>query len=306
MNKKLKKEIRHRIEYVCVLVIVQLVRLMSLKTMLRFAQGFGSLAFSLVKVRRKTVLKNLQAAFPEKNEAELTSIAKRTYQNFAKMAFEYISFPKLSREDVLARCEIQNREHLDWLLENGKGGVLVAGHFGNWELMGAALAQLGYPIYFLVGKQHNRYVDNMMNKHREMMGIKIIHMGVAVRGVIKALRNNGFVALLSDQNAKTDGVFVDFFGRPASTPQGPAVFALRTGAPIILGSAIRLPGGKHRLNMELITHEHLTGGVTEENIKTLTQIYTSKLEEKIREYPDHWFWMHKRWKTRPPGERKKV
>lgn len=215
------------------------------------------------------------------------------------MTLEYMRFPAFNKEKILSLCSLEGTQNFDWALKNGKGGVVVAGHFGNWELMGAAIALKGYPVSFLVGEQHNKMVDDRMNNHRSLMGIQIIHMGVAVRGVIKALRSNEFVALLSDQDAGKEGVFIDFFGIPSSTHQGPAIFALKTGAPILFGTAIRLPKGRHRMVCEVLTFDHLKG-LTLENIREVTQAYSSLLEKWIRRYPDHWFWMHKRWKSKPP------
>jgi len=265
--------------------------------------GLGWFAFHILKVRRRVVLNNLVHAFPEKSEQELLGIACRTYQNFAKMIFEYMRFPVMKKEEILNMCQMDNPEHFDWILENGKGGILIGGHFGNWELMGAHIAQSGYPVSFLVGKQRNKRIDNVMNENRSLMGIKIIRMGMAVRGVLKTLRNNEIIALLSDQDAHKEGVFVDFMGRKASTPQGPAVFALKTGAPILFTSAVRLPKGKHRTASTILRFDHLKD-LTPENIQEVTQAYTSVLEEMVRKYPDHWFWMHRRWKTRPPEEKK--
>ena len=302
MKSKVWKNVRHRVEYVFMLGFVLLAWMVSLKTILLAADVLGWFAFSVLRVRRRVVLDNLAQAFPEKSEKTRIEIARRTYQNFAKMIVEYIRFPLLDRDTVLSLCKVEGLEHLDWALDGGKGAVMVAGHFGNWELMGAAIAQLGYPVSFLVGEQHNRLVDDMMNQHRELMGIRIIHMGVAVRGVIKTLRGNGFVALLSDQDAGRDGVFVDFFGRKSSTHQGPAIFALKTGAPVLFGSAIRLPRGRHRIVCERLCFDHLEG-MTPENIQEVTQAYTRLLERAVRKYPDHWFWMHRRWKSRPPEER---
>lgn len=292
------KNLRHYVEYLFVRGMVIVIWMASLKATLIFADILGWFAFSVLRVRRKVAEDNVRRAFPEKSREEILAIARRSYQNFAKMVFEYIRFPLLKREDVLSLCTIEGEEHLTQALKRGKGGMMVAGHFGNWELMGAYLSQKGYPISFLVGEQHNSRVDDMMNDHRRCMGIGIIHMGVAVRGVIKALRDNRFVALLSDQDARDMGVFVDFFGRKASTHQGPAVFALKTGAPILFGSIIRLPGGRHRIVAEALHFDHLEG-VTPENIQEVTQAHTALLERAIRAHPDHWFWMHKRWKTRP-------
>ncbi len=296
-NKRWKK-FRHQVEFAVLRGAILFCWLAPLSSVLAFADALGVLTYSILGIRKKVVLENLRNAFPDKSDKELNNIALRTYQNFARMTFEYIRFPVMSKESVLSNCTIEGREHLDWVIENGKGGVFVAGHFGNWELMGAALALSGYPMYFLVGEQHNKMVDDMMNTHRELMGIKIIHMGMAVRGLIRTLRNNGWVALLSDQDARKEGIFVDFFDRPSSTHQGPAVFALKTGAPIIFGTAIRKANGKHHFKFDLLRFDHLKG-ISDENIHEVTQTYTSLLEKYVRQYPDHWFWMHRRWKTSP-------
>jgi Kdo2-lipid IVA lauroyltransferase/acyltransferase len=296
---KIVKRIRHRIEYAVLASAVFLLSKGPLRFVLGAADVLGWTAFSVFRVRRKVALGNLRIAFPEKTESERKSIALSAYRNFAKMVFEYSRFPVMDRETVLSLCTLEGKEKIDWILQNGKGAVLVAGHFGNWELMGAALSQMGYPVKFLVGEQHNKRVDDMMNRNRESMGIGIIHMGVAVRGVIRALRDNEMVALLSDQDAGREGVFVDFFGRKSSVHQGPAVFALKMGAPILFGSAVRLPQGRMRIVAELLRFDDLKE-VTPENIAKVTQAYTSLLENAVREHPDHWFWMHRRWKTKPP------
>jgi KDO2-lipid IV(A) lauroyltransferase len=296
MKRKTWNNFRHGVEYLFVQGLLLVLWNVSLKTALTLADGLGRFVFSVLRVRRKVTLKNLADCFPEKSEPERFQIARNTYRNFTKMVFEYMRFPKMKDPDVLGVCTMEGEENAKRALRKGNGGVLVAGHFGNWELMGAFLAKKGYPVSFLVGEQHNRYVDRLMNRCREHMGIKIIHMGVAVRGVLRALRENGFVALLSDQDAGKEGVFVDFFGRPSSTHQGPAVFALKTGAPVLFGSAIRLPYGRHHIVAELLDFSHLTE-VTPENIRIVTQAYTALLEKAVRSHPDHWFWMHKRWKT---------
>lgn len=264
------------------------------------ADGLGWLLFDVLGVRRRIVMTNLEIAFPDMSVKERRAVGRRSMQNIGRSMFEFARFPVMRREAILAASSFEGREHLENVLGRGRGGVLVAGHFGSWEMMGAALRLAGYPINFLVGEQHNRYVDDMMNAHRAMMGIGIIHMGIAVRGVIRALRNNEMVALLSDQEAWDQGVYVDFFGRPSSTHQGPAVFALKTGAPVLFGTAVRLPRGRHRLIVDLLTFDHLQG-MTRENILEVTQAYTALLEKRIRDYPDHYYWVHRRWKSSPEG-----
>ncbi|MCK5147132.1 lysophospholipid acyltransferase family protein [bacterium] len=296
--KKIKKRFSHRLEFAMAITAMWTLQHMSLKRSLKAADRLGAFIFHVLRIRRNIVLANLASAFSDMDESERLATAKRTYQNFTKMIFEYMRFPVLDKETVLDLVDFVGLEKLDRVMGIGKGASMVAGHFGNWELMGAALAFKGYPIAFLVGEQKNKRVDRYMNSFREMMGIKIIHMGVAVRGVIKALRNNEMVALLSDQDARRDGIFVDFLGRPSSTYQGAAIFSLKTGAPLIFGSIYRLPEGRHRIEIELFELDHLDG-ITDENVHEVTQLYTSRLEAAIRRAPDHWFWFHKRWKTHP-------
>ena len=241
-------------------------------------------------------MENLKRSFPDKDGKELKEIAKRAYRNIAKSLTEYMLFPKLDKARILDLVEFEGLEVFDSALQEGKGAVLVTGHFGSWELMGAAISQKGYPIDFLVGEQHNRLVDNLMNKHRMMMGIGIIKMGAAAKGVIKALKENRFVAMLSDQDAGKDGTIVDFLGFPASTPKGPAAFSLKTNAPMIMGFILRRNGKRQKIILERVEPIEKTSD-KEEDIKRLTQAYTSVLEKYIRAYPDHWYWLHRRWKS---------
>jgi len=176
--------------------------------------------------------------------------------------------------------------------------VLVTGHFGSWELMGARLKSHGYPVNFLVGEQKNRAVDDLMNHLRRSKGIGIIGMGASMRHVLRALKSNQFVAMLSDQDAGSRGVFVDFMGRPASTPFGPASFAVRTGAALIAAFILREDLARHRVILEAPLVPNAGASEEEESLR-LTQQYTSLLEKYVRERPDHWLWLHRRWKTRP-------
>jgi KDO2-lipid IV(A) lauroyltransferase len=134
------------------------------------------------------------------------------------------------------------------------------------------------------------------------MNMPSIPRGAALRGILKALREKKFVAILADQDAGSNGIFVDFLGRPASTGRGPAAFVLKTQAPIVFCVAIREPNGRHRVEAESLTFDLSQNGPAlseEEKLKFVTQAWTRVLEKYIRQYPDHWFWMHRRWKTKP-------
>jgi KDO2-lipid IV(A) lauroyltransferase len=288
-------KIKHRIEYRITNLIGGLARMIPYTWALAIGSFLGWVAFDVLRVRRKVTMINLRNSLGAHRNG-LAGIGRRAYRNFGKSMVEYSLFPSLSGQRVLSMVELEGAENFDQALARGRGAVVVAGHFGSWELMGAAVAQMGYPVDFLVGEQHNLLIDNMMNDFRMSMGIGIIKMGAAAKGVIRALKNNRFVAMLSDQDAGDDGTVVEFFNRPASTPKGPAAFALKMDAPIIMAFMVRQSRGKQRIVLEKPVFGRKTSN-KEEDIRNLTQAYTSVLESYIRKYPDHWFWPHRRWKS---------
>jgi KDO2-lipid IV(A) lauroyltransferase len=288
---------KHKFEYGVTYLSGAFLRILPYRLALSFGSFLGFLAFDLFRVRRKVTLINLKNSLgDQKNVKELKKIGRRAYKNIGKSMVEYSLFPSLNKKKISKLVEFEGAENFDEALKGGKGAIVVAGHFGSWELMGAATRQRGYPVDFLVGEQHNILVDDLMNDYRKSMGIGIIKMGAAAKGVIKALKNNRFVAMLSDQDAGNDGTVVNFFGRPASTPKGPAAFALKMNAPIILGFIIRENKKKQKIIIEKPIFIEKSGN-KEDDIRKLTQTYTSILEHYIRKHPDHWFWPHRRWKS---------
>ena len=287
--------IKYRIEYWITYLVGALARIIPYRLALALGSFLGFLAFDILRIRRKVTLNNLRNSL-EKKKGGLVRIGRRAYQNIGKSMVEYSLFPSLGKEKILGMVEFEGTENFDEALRKGRGAVLVAGHFGSWELMGAATRQKGYPVDFLVGEQHNLLINDLMNDYRRSVGIGIIKMGAAAKGVIRALKNNRFVAMLSDQDAGNDGTVVQFFGRPASTPKGPAAFALKMDAPIIMAFIIRENQKKQRIIIEKPIFVEKTPD-KEDDIRRLTQAYTRVLEEYIRKYPDHWFWPHRRWKS---------
>ncbi|MGB3091718.1 MAG: lysophospholipid acyltransferase family protein [Candidatus Zixiibacteriota bacterium] len=290
-----KRRIKHRIEYWITCLMGAFVRIIPYRLALALGSFLGWLVFDIFRVRRKVTLINLRNSMGRGKDG-LAGIGRRAYRNFGKSMVEYTLFPSLDKDKIEQMVEFEGAEHWDEALKKGKGAILVTGHFGSWELMGAATSQRGYPIDFLVGEQHNVLVDNLMNDYRRSMGIGIIKMGAAAKGVIRALKNNRFVAMLSDQDAGSDGAVVEFFGRPASTPKGPAAFALKMDAPIVMAFIVRESARKQKVIIEKAIFGEKTRD-KQEDIRRLTQAYTRLLEEYVRKYPDHWFWPHRRWKS---------
>jgi len=289
------KKLRHKLEYYSLAIFTALIRLLPLAAARFIARRLADIVWYVVPIRKNVVLANLAASFPEKSRRELSGIAHGAYTQFAQTMVELLFFPKLSAQDISQMTTIENREVLDNALRRGKGAVLVGAHFGNWELMGAALAQ-AYPVSFVIGRQQNGKVDDLLNGYRLGKGIKLIPLKMALRGVLRALKSNEFVAILADQDAHEDGAFVNFFGRPASTPKGPAMFAMRAGCPLIMGTCVRRPGGKFSIIMDELPAP--ATGDEETMITAYTAAFTTLLESYTRENPGHWFWLHRRWKTR--------
>lgn len=274
---------------------------MPLRIAVKLGGLLGLVAFDIVRIRRRVTLDNIAASFGRRySHAEMRRIGRRSYVNFAKSMVEFASLGRLDGERLRSMVRIEGVEHLEAALAGGRGAVAVTGHFGSWELLGAATVAHGFPVDFLVGEQSNSLVDQMMNDLRKGAGIGVIARGIAARGIFSSLKRNRVVALLSDQDARRAGIFVEFLGRPASTYQGAAQFALRMRSPIVCCYIVRQPDESH------IAYFLAPIGVDAEaeregEIRRLTEEHTTALAGCVAQYPDHYFWAHRRWKTRPPG-----
>jgi Kdo2-lipid IVA lauroyltransferase/acyltransferase len=221
-------------------------------------------------------------------------VARRVYRHFGRVAASFSCVPKMNASAFNDWIFVDGYEILTDNLAKGNGAIVVSGHLGNWELMGAIMAAKGLPITFVVTTQRNKLIEQMIDRYRGAVGIQIVKRRQAIRGVLSALKQNRIVALLIDQDAHEDGAFVPFFGKLASTPRGPAVFHLKTGAPILFAKSVRLPHERYRITVEELEIE----GITDPD--KIMAIATAKLENAVRETPEQWFWMHRRWKTPPP------
>jgi KDO2-lipid IV(A) lauroyltransferase len=295
------KKIRHYLEYKLLLGIGFIVRGLSRSTILRLGRFVGDFIYYCVPVRKKTTLDHLVQAFPEKSAEEIKKIARGTYQNFGMNVFEHLCIPTLSKEEIRNIVDLADEDLLVQALERKRGVIIVGGHFGNWEYSSSAVPANGYRFGVVVAQVSNIYIDKRVNEHREATGGEMIPKGAATRTVIKILRENGAIGMLMDQDENEDGIFVDFFGRPCSTAKGPAALAIKTGASMLFFAPIRRPDGTIKVIFEPVDVDY-AAGTTETNIRDITQRSTALLEHYTRLYPDQWFWMHRRWKTRPEGE----
>jgi len=260
----------------------------------------GRMAFYMDWGHRKTSLENLRTAFKqEKTEQELYAIAQRTFQNLGMMAVEFFRIPRMDVETFKKNVRIEGLGKALGLLEKKRGGLLLIGHFGNWELMGLMSRVIGNPIMVIAKPmKKNRWVDEFITKIRNAAGLEVISNVKASRKVVKALSQNRVVGILIDQRAKrSEGVWADFFGRKAPTTPGLAVLAMKTGAPVLPVFMIRNGFQKHRLIIQEPLELIHTGDI-QKDVEANTQLFNDTLESMIRQYPDQWFWVHQRWERK--------
>jgi Kdo2-lipid IVA lauroyltransferase/acyltransferase len=283
-------------------LIYVVARCLPLRVLQRAGRRLGLFCYRFVPVRRPVVLANLRAAFGSHlDERGIVDLARRFYAHLGTTLLEFCALDRLSRQQIVDLVSFDGQEHLDALRAAGRGAILVSGHFGNWELLGAALAANGYPTRYLVKSQRNQLVDRLQNDIRRRVGVGIIRTDGPTTDMVRALRRGEFLGLLSDQDAGNAGLFVEFLGRPASVFRGAAHLAFRMKCPILVGFVVRQSDGRHKI---MVTEPiHVDPAWDEETaVRILTEIHTQRLEAMIRTTPEQYFWVHRRWKTRPPEE----
>ncbi|MFB3882293.1 MAG: lysophospholipid acyltransferase family protein [Armatimonadota bacterium] len=269
----------------------------------RLGMALGTAMRLLSPRHARIVMTNLRLAFSrEKSEREIAALARACYQHLGLCLTEFMRLPAMSAGELLSAVQLRGRERLDEALSLGRGAILLTGHLGNWEFVGSRIAAEGYPLSVIARAQRDTEITEYARLTRERMGMRVLHRDVAVRGALRALRDNELVGILIDQNAGDDGVFVDFFGQPASTAPGAAAFALRTGAAVLPTWGWREPDGTHVAQVDPAVPLLRTGD-RQQDIVANTAAFTSILEDRIRRHPEQWFWLHKRWKSRPPAQR---
>jgi Kdo2-lipid IVA lauroyltransferase/acyltransferase len=248
-------------------------------------------------------MKNLQLAFPDWSDEKREKTIRRMIRQVGWMAGEFSQFPKYTRERIEQIVVVDGEENFDAAQRRGKGVLFLTGHMSAWELAPFAHARYGHPLHFLVRPIANRRVDALINRYRCLSGNLPIEKNRSARAILKGLGQGGTVGILADHNTVAEeGVFVNFFGIPASTTSGLARIALHTDAAVVPGflswdDAL----GKYRLGFQAAVELSRTGD-EEADVLENTARFTRVIEDWVRAHPDQWLWVHKRWKTRPPGE----
>lgn len=266
----------------------------------------GDLGYVLTPRRRRIALVNLTLAFPDVASTTRRRLCRRSYQHFGVMLMELAALLARPLEETLAGIRIAGLEHVRSAMRQHGRVLLLTAHLGNWELLPAVCRLTPYRLSVVLRPLDAPWLDRLATRLRERSGVELIDKRAALRPVLRALAHGGMVGILLDQNAaRREGVFVPFFGRTASTSRSLAVLALRTGTPIVPAFIRREDGGTHRVVVEPALPLPPPGDL-ETAIVALTARCTEAIEAAIRETPEQWLWMHDRWRTRPPGDRRKM
>jgi KDO2-lipid IV(A) lauroyltransferase len=283
----------HYLTYLVLRRVCRGLRYGSVSSRFRLAQRLAGLLYHHFPIRKSVAEENLARAFPDRPREWRERVLRQCYRNFAYNALLFLTLPRSYHQvDVT----VSGRDQLDRAAAAGRGVLLVTAHFGTWEFLNPWLADNGYAFVAIARRQKNRGADRLFRELREGSGTHQLYHNAALSRMMAALRAGKILGLVSDQDARRRGVFVDFLGVPASTPKGAAVFHRRVGAPILLAVCRACTPRRFRIEFELLPDQ------PEETVAAITQSFTTRLERWIRRYPDQYFWFHRRWKTRPPTE----
>jgi KDO2-lipid IV(A) lauroyltransferase len=292
-----RSPLRNRFEWAAVSSLMGLLRVLPRRAAFKVASGLTGMLRLAVPRFTLIARRNLRLAFPEFDEARQRKCIDGCFRNMAGILMAVAKFPLITKQNVGDWIRYEGFEHFEAALRRGKGVVFATGHLGNWELSAYAHALLSAPMGFVVRPLDNPLLDELSIRYRQLSGNRVISRRESARPLIQMLRANQAVGILADQNTTEDrGVFVSFFGVPACVDAGLAKLAAHTGAAIIPGFAV-WSDEESRYILKFYPPIEAIGDQLRD-----TQAVQSALEEAIREYPEQWLWIHRRWKTRPAGE----
>ena len=294
---------RKRLEFA---LVWSLVKLLGLPPR-RIARGLGALlgriALLLTPRLRRTGDLNLRLAFPQKTAAERRQILRKLYRNLGWLLAEFCQMPRYTPEQAQRFIRYEGLEHYLAARDQGKGVLILTGHLGAWELSSFYHSLMGYPMSIVIRRLDNPLVDNLVNQIRCLHGNQVLHKDDFARGLLGAMRRGETVGILMDTNmTPPQGAFVDFFGHAACTGSGLARVAMKTGAKVLPGFLLWDEATQQYVLRFGAGLDLPVGDDAEADALAHTALFTRVIEEYVRQYPDQWLWVHRRWKTRPQGE----
>lgn len=269
--------------------------------LLTLGRGAGILYYRFIKKQRQRAIGQMMAGLAI-SEEEAKKLVKASFINMATNVFEIFYMPRLNENNFRDYIDIEHLERLTDALAEGHGVVVLTGHIGTWEWLSAAFTLSGLPVTAIAKPQPNEQYTRVLNDLRATIHVEIFSRGTSeLLAAARALKQGKILGFLADQDAGPGGAFIDFLGRPASTPMGPAVFSRKFNAPVIPAFILRQEDGRHRVIVgEALRYED--HGDTDRDLYDFTVRMTRILERVVRENPTQWLWFQKRWNT-PPEER---
>jgi Kdo2-lipid IVA lauroyltransferase/acyltransferase len=304
-SQPLKKRIKNDLIYILVAFFVKILRLLPRRTAMAMMRGLARCAFCLARKEREKTIRHLTWAYgQEKSRAEIKTLARRVFRHFGGAAADAIRMPVLIKNGLDRLVTVAGEEHLRQALQDGHGVIILTAHFGNWELLAAWIAQRGYAIKALGRAAYDPRLDRMIVSGRRQAGTINITRGKGTREIVRTLHQNECLVLLIDQDTNVEGVFVDFFNRPAHTAVGPVVLAKKYQAAIIPSFIFQKPDDSY--HFEFQPRVQMVWSTDDaRDIVVNTQKCSDAIEAMVRRYPEQWVWMHERWKKKPiPGAMK--
>jgi KDO2-lipid IV(A) lauroyltransferase len=295
---------RRELEYAAAWPFIKILGALPRPLSRAFAIGLAQLVYLLHGRLRRVGMRNLALAFPGKNLPERKRILRGEFTSLGRQLAEVCLFPRYRQENVEQVVVYDGLENFSQAHARGKGVLFLTGHFGGWELSAFTHSMHGHWLHVVMRPMDNPYLDRLIRQYRTMHGNKTVDKDNFVRGLLAAMKAGEVVGILMDTNmTPPQGIFVNFFGIPACTASGLARIALRTDAAVVPSFTIWDPAlGKYRLRFDPALELIRTGDL-EADIVANTQEFTKVIEDYVRTYPEQWLWVHRRWKTRPEGER---
>jgi KDO2-lipid IV(A) lauroyltransferase len=294
---------RRRLEFGLVWILVKLLGWLPRGLARGMGAWVGRIAFLLTPRLRRVGDLNLRLAFPEKSAAERRQILRKLYRNLGWLLAEFCQMPRYTSQQTRSFIRYEGLEHYLAAREQGKGVLVLTGHLGAWELSSFYHSLMGYPMSIVIRRLDNPLVDNLVNQIRCLHGNQVLHKDDFARGLLAAMRRRETVGILMDTNmTPPQGVFVDFFGHAACTGSGLARVAMKTGARVLPGFLLWEETTRQYVLRFGAALDLPVSGDPEADALAHTGLFTRVIEEYIRQYPDQWLWLHRRWKTRPQGE----
>ncbi len=292
-----RSAVRNTLEYLAALLVVKSLEIAPRRFADRLSRTYVRLLDAAAPRFRRVAMRNLEMALPELSAEQRRGIVDGVFLSIARLLAAFARFPKIDRDNVSEWIRYEGYEHFEEALRRGRGVLFATAHLGNWELSAFAHALLSSPMHVVARPLDNPRIDLLVSRRRALSGNRVIEKKDFARGILQALRANEAVGILIDQNTSLEeGVFADFFGIPACANSGFARIAAHSGATVIPGFAL-WSEAEARYVLRFYPPVAITGDAAED-----TRRLQRQLEGVIREHPDQWLWIHRRWKTRPAGE----